>query len=58
MRKMVLNAKNPMYYVGRVTYTLVSYTKTGIVVDVTIENGNTDQIFFWSSWRRFKRYVA
>lgn len=43
--------------INKVTYTLVCHTKKGIVVKVTM-NGSTSQIFFWNSWRIFKRYIA
>ena len=41
---------------NKVTYTLQSRLKTGIVVSVYI-NGTTSQIFYWDSWRKFKKYI-
>lgn len=37
-------------------YKLQSHVKTGIVVTVYI-NGTTSQIFYWGSWRKFKKYI-
>ena len=57
MRRVVFNGEDYFPYIEKVTYTLRTRTKTGIGIDITI-HGNTSQIYFWGSWRRFKRYIA
>lgn len=52
----IYNAEDYLPYINKVTYTLQSHVKKGIVVTVYI-NDTTCQIFFWDSWRNFKKWV-
>lgn len=56
MRTIISKAEDYFPYINKVTYTLQSHVKKGIVVTVYI-NGTTSQIFYWGSWRNFKKWV-
>ena len=58
MRTITFSPKDYFYLLRKVTYTLKSRTKTGVEVDVVMEGVQTSTIFYWSSWRNFKKYIS
>ena len=59
MRTITLNDTADCFWsTGEVTYTLITRTKKGIVVKVNMESYTTKpEIYHWTSWRRFKKWI-